>query len=127
MTAAGASARVPRWVAVLASERGTVTAEFAVVMPAVLIVLGVVIGGIFLAAHRVTLVSVSAEVARLEARDDRAAAELLLARLGPAVEVERERQGPLRCLTLTSHPAQGLLAGIALSARSCAVLSAGER
>lgn len=103
------------------SERGTVTAEFAVVLPAVLVVLGLVVGGVYLAAHRLTLVSLSGEIARAEARDDDASAKIVLAHLGRSVTVDREREGDLHCVVLTSHPAQGLLAQIGVSARSCAM------
>ena len=116
-----------RWPEVLASERGTVTAEFAVVLPAVLIVLGVVISGIVLAAHRLTLVSLSGEIVRLEARGDEGAAAQLLDRAGSDVDVARDAPGPLHCVTLTSHPARGILSGIGVSARSCAVRTGGAQ
>lgn len=106
---------------VWASERGTVTAEFAVVLPTVLVVLGLVVGGVYLAAHRLTLVSLSGEIARSEAREDGASAGPVLEHLGESVEVERERDGALHCVVLTSRPAQGLLAQVAVSARSCAM------
>ena len=51
----------------LRDERGAVTAEFAIVLPVVVAILGLVIGAITLAAHRMTLVSLSAELARFEA------------------------------------------------------------
>ncbi|MFV0432374.1 MAG: TadE/TadG family type IV pilus assembly protein [Leucobacter sp.] len=107
---------------VLRDERGTVTAEFAIVLPAVLAVLGLVIGALLLASHRVALVSVAADVARLEARGDEDAAK---ARLGEArgVRAERERRGALHCVTLRSSPAGGALAAISVSARACAATS----
>lgn len=101
-------------------ERGTVTAEFAIVVPAVLAVLGLVIGGIYLAAHRITLVSVSAQVARLEARGDESRAEEQLDALGSRIVVDREEDGALHCVTLRSHPAGGPLAHVAVESRSCA-------
>lgn len=101
-------------------ERGTVTAEFAIVVPAVLAVLGLVVGGISLAAHRITLVSVSAEVARFEARGDADLAEDQLAVLGDRVMVDREDVGALLCVTLRSRPAGGPLAHLAVESRSCA-------
>lgn len=104
-------------------DRGTVTAEFAIVVPAVLAVLGLVIGGILLAAHRIALVSVSAEIARFEARGDRDLAEARLDGLGGRVEVEREDDGALHCVTLRSRPAGGLLTHVTITSRSCAARS----
>ena len=77
----------------LGDERGSVTAEFAIVMPAVLVVLGLAIGGILISAHRIALVSLAAQVARLEARGDAdLAASALGAWNGSSVEVDRSRQ-----------------------------------
>lgn len=114
------------WWAAWANERGTVSAEFAVVLPAVLVVLGLVVGGVMLSAHRLTLVSMSGEIARAEARDDAAAAEAVLSHLGGKVDVDRNRGKALYCVTLTSHPGQGLLAQIGITARSCAVAIGAE-
>ena len=101
-------------------ERGTVTAEFAIVVPAVLAALGLVIGGIYVAAHRITLVSASAEIARSEARGDAELAQKHLDSLGDRVEIERVEDGVLHCVTLRSRPGGGPLARIAVESRSCA-------
>lgn len=107
-------------------DRGAVTAEFAIVLPAVLAVLALAVAAIVLAAHRVALTSAAAEVARLEARGDDDAARHRLAEAGPGTAVSRERDGPLHCVTLRSHPASGLLAVAEVTARGCAaVLDAG--
>lgn len=107
----------------LRDERGTVTAEFAIVLPAVLIVLGLVVSGILLAAQRITLVSVAGEVSRAEARGDDAAAATALEQLSRDVVVEREHPDPLLCVTLTSHPVQGILSELGISARACAAMT----
>lgn len=107
--------------ALLSDERGTVTAEFAIVLPAVLVVLGLVLGGILIASHRATLVSTAAEVARLEARGDAALAAARIASVGGSVEVRREHRGRLSCISLRSHPGGGLLSGIGIEAEACAV------
>lgn len=109
--------------AVLREERGTVTAEFAVVLPAALVVLGLAIGGVLLAAQRVALVSLAGEVARLEARGDADAAEARLAHAGLDVDVERRRDGALLCVGLSTAPGRGALAAITISAESCAAVS----
>ncbi|WP_205879402.1 TadE family protein [Leucobacter triazinivorans] len=108
----------------LGDDRGSVTAEFAIVMPAVLVVLGLAIGGILISAHRIALVSLAAQVARLEARGDADLARSALeAWNGSSVEVDRSRQGGLHCVTLRSHPGEGLLAGIRVETLACAAVS----
>lgn len=79
-----------------------------------------------LSAHRLTLVSMSGEIARAEARDDAAAAEAVISHLGARVDIDRNSGKALHCVTLTSHPGQGLLAQIGISARSCAVAVGAE-
>jgi hypothetical protein len=51
-----------------------VTAEFAVALPAVLLVLLLAIGAVMLSAQRLSLSSAAAQMARHEARGDAAAA-----------------------------------------------------
>lgn len=106
--------------ALRADERGTVTAEFAIVVPAVLAVLALVVGGIYLAAHRITLVSVAGEIARHEARGDVDIAQQSVAALGGRVEVARADEGALHCVTLRSRPARGPLAHVTVESRACA-------
>lgn len=109
-----------RWAGVR-DETGGVTAEFAVVVPVVLVVLGLVIGGVALSAHRITLVSAAADIARLEARGE--SAEPRLANLGAGVGIERERADGLLCVSLRATPVGGLLAAVGVSAQSCAAIS----
>jgi Flp pilus assembly protein TadG len=111
------------WRSVWADDRGTVTAEFALVLPAVVIVLGLVVGGILLATHRITLVSLAGEVSRAEARGDNKAAAEVLARTGNDVSVKRSDEGALHCVTLASRPVDGLLSSVAITARACSALS----
>ncbi|WP_245907473.1 TadE/TadG family type IV pilus assembly protein [Leucobacter massiliensis] len=108
-------------------ERGAVTAEFAVVLPAVLAVLGISIAGVFIAAQRLSLVSLAAQLARFEARGDEDLAAAMLADwAGPPLEAERERSGALHCVVLRSHPAGGLLSAIAVETRACAAVAGEE-
>lgn len=107
----------------LADERGTVTAEFVVVLPVVVIVLGLVVGGILLSTHRISLVSLAGEIARAEARGDDAAAAAVLARVGGGVTVQRSQEGPLHCVNLRSAPGHGMLTQLGISANSCAAVS----
>lgn len=108
---------------VLRDEKGAVTAEFVIVLPAVLAVLTLSVAAILLASHQVVLTSAAAEVARLEARDDGEGARRHLESLGIHAEIARSAEGSLHCVTLSSRPAPGILAAIEISARGCSVRS----
>lgn len=101
------------------------TAEFVVVLPAVLAVLVVALVAILLAAQRVTLTSAAFEISRLEARGDTAAAAMQLGRLAGGTTVARERDGLLHCVRLSARPGAGLLSTIEVSARGCAAVVEG--
>lgn len=107
----------------LADDRGSVTAEFAVVLPAVLVVLSLAVGAVMLSAQRLVLASAAAETARHEARGDGVSAAATLRGLGSDVSVQRVSEGPLHCVTLSASPAGGLLSLLEVSARSCAAVS----
>ena len=105
------------------SDRGAVTAEFVVVLPAVLIVLVMIIGSILIATQQLTLTSAAGDVARLEARGDAAGASLRLSQLMPGVSVARQSLGPLHCVALSARPGAGLLTALQISASGCAARS----
>lgn len=105
----------------LRDERGTVTAEFAVVVTAVLVILGLVVGGIVIATNRLTLASAAADIVRLEARGDTDLAAARLAGAGEGVTVEREHRGGLLCITLRTGAPSGMLAMLAVTGDACAV------
>ncbi len=113
-----------RWVSFDAfrDDSGSVTAEFAVTVPAVLLVLGLVIGGIQLSTHRLTLVSAAAEIARLEARGDHAMAADRIRGLGD-VRIERTSDSGILCVSLTAAPDRGLLALMRVDGRGCAAIT----
>lgn len=104
----------------LHDDDGTVTAEFAVVVPAVLVVLGLVIGGIVIATNRLTLSAAAADIARLEARGDATLAAERIAAVGPGISIERERDGSLLCITLRGGSVRGPLAALAIIGSGCA-------
>lgn len=112
-----------RILTLLRDERGTVTAEFAVVLPAVLIVLGLVIGGVVIATNQLTLASAAADIARLEARGDTQLATERVDRAGVGVTVERERRGTLLCITLRAGSQRGPLAALAVTGEACAAVT----
>lgn len=103
-------------------QRGAVTAEFALTIPAVLLILGLAVGSIYLAAERVSLVSLAGEVARLEARGDTALATARIAEQ-PGATIERTNDGRLLCVTAVSRPGPGLLAAVTVSGRGCAAIA----
>lgn len=102
-------------------ERGGVTAEFAVVLPAILLIIGLVIGATMLSASRVAHVSAAYDLARLEARGDHALATERRKDLPPGATAATTTDGNLLCVTVTSNPGRGVLSAITLSATGCAV------
>lgn len=108
-------------VAALEHQRGAVTAEFVIVLPAVLIVMSLAVGAVMLATHRLTLTSAAAEIARLEARGETASAMSRLEALGDGVHISRSAEGSLSCVTLQSQPLGGALGVVSVASRACAV------
>ncbi len=104
-------------------EQGTVTAEFAVALPAVLVVLGLVLGGVTLVTQRLSLTSAAGDVSRLEARGDHDLAAARLEALPGNIDVERNETGGLLCVTLRAAPGRGILSELAITARACAARS----
>lgn len=102
-------------------QRGAVTAEFAIVLPAVLLVMSLAIGAILLATHRLTLTSAAAEIARLEARGETVSATARLETTGSGVHISRSVEEGLYCVTLQSQPLGGALGGVMVASRACAV------
>ncbi len=80
------------------AERGSVTAELAVAMPAVVLILAFCVGAVGVAAQQVRLQQAAAQAAR---------------------EAGRQQPGEIVCVTLT-EPAAAPLSVLTLSARSCA-------
>ena len=98
-------------------ERGSVTAEFAVALPSVVLVLACCLAGMAVAGQQLRLQDAAALAARTLARGGEP--EALAARLVPGARVGRSADGDLACVTLTA-PAEGLLP-LTLQARSCAL------
>lgn len=98
-------------------DRGSVTAEFAVALPAVVLVLACCISGFSAAGQQLRLTDAAALAARTLARGG--APEALVARLVPGAHVSSGADGDLACVSLTM-PASGPLP-LTLTARSCAL------
>ncbi|MFF1633505.1 TadE family type IV pilus minor pilin [Leifsonia sp. NPDC058248] len=103
----------------LRDERGSVTAEFAVVLPAVLVCLGLCMGAIQAVAQQVRLTDAAAVAARALGRGDDA--DGIVSRSGAAIETERT--GGLLCVRLTAASSVAGLGplGVSTSARACAL------
>jgi Flp pilus assembly protein TadG len=102
-------------------ERGSVTAEFAVALPAIALVLAACLASVQLVAEQVRLTDAAADAARSLGRgeseaDAAAIAGRIAARAALAVSLEE----PFVCVTLSSS-GDGLLGAIELHAESCAV------
>lgn len=104
-------------------QRGSVTAEFAVALPAVALVLAICLGGVQAVSVQVRLTDAAADAARTIARGD--AAEVAVARLAvavPGARLQVDAGAELVCVT-ASAPAgtRTVLAALAVTARSCAL------
>jgi hypothetical protein len=110
-----------RW-ARLSNDRGSAVAEFAVALPAVLLVLAMVLGGIQLGALQVRVQDAAADAARSLGRGD--PASVLASRLTrqvPGAHWSSTRSGALVCAHLAaSAGGPAALLGLTVSATSCA-------
>lgn len=101
------------------------TAEFAAVMPAVVVVLAACLGGLQLASIQVRLHDAAGLGARAVARGDLSAVQTAAARAGTpsATTIATWREGSLACATArtTASWAPGMPA-IELAAESCALV-----
>ena len=102
-------------------DRGSVTAEFAVALPAIALVLAACLASVQLVAVQVRLTDAAADAARALGRgESEAAAGAIADRItgGSALAVSVEE--PFVCASLSTS-GEGLLAAIELHAESCAV------
>ena len=105
-------------------ERGTVTAEFAVVLPSVLLVLALFLGAVNVIGQQVALGSLASSGARMLARgDDPAAVRARVASAAPGASLTQSSDGAFVCLTLAREARFGPigLGAVSLSARDCAL------
>jgi Flp pilus assembly protein TadG len=102
-------------------ERGSVTAEFAVALPAIALVLAACLASVQLAAQQVRLTDAAADAARALGRgESEAAAAAIADRVSGGAGLSAATDGQFVCATLTGS-GSGLLAAIELRAESCAV------
>ncbi|HWI32029.1 MAG TPA: TadE family type IV pilus minor pilin [Microbacterium sp.] len=103
-------------------DEGSVSAEFAVAMPAVIVVLALGVGMLMAGAQHVRLQDAAADAARLVARgepESRAAAAVADAVTGAATTIQR--RGDLVCVTASTAASLGGLIPAPLTATSCAL------
>lgn len=94
------------------------TAELAVAVPAVLVVLAACLGGIRLGVERLRLTDAAAQVARAAARDEPAGAGAA-ERMGGSVAAISRRDGLVCASVRTAVPLLGV--PVPLTATSCAL------
>lgn len=106
-----------------ARDRGSVTAELAVALPAVVLVLGACVWGVQLAAAQVRLEDAAGLAARAAARGD--AVEDALRAAPPGAAVATWPEGDLACARVAVAAAAPLgLPPVPLAAESCALREA---
>lgn len=96
------------------TDPGSITAEFAVALPAVIAVLALCLSGVQVAGQQLRLQDAAAAAARAVARGDGTG---VAQRLSPGSTASQFTDGDLICVGLTAPAAWG----ITLTARSCAL------
>lgn len=108
-------------------ERGSVVAEFAVVMPALLLVLATALGGVQLAGLQLQAQDAAADAARSYARGESAGTVAArLQRQLPGARVVRSRRGDLVCARVEVS-ASGPIARLGVTAVGTSCALAGGR
>ena len=100
------------------------TAEFAVVLPAVLLVLGLCVGAVNVVAQQVQLASLASSAARMLARgDDSATMRARIAAAAPGAQAAETPDGDFVCVGLERQARFGPvgLGTLTLNARGCAL------
>lgn len=101
-------------------DAGAITAEFAVVLPAVVLVLAGAVGALQLGAEQLRLQGATAGAARLLARGDQGATALV-ARIDPDARLLVRSSDSLVCADSTAPARMGILVGLTLRASACAL------
>nr|WP_314845930.1 TadE family type IV pilus minor pilin [uncultured Microbacterium sp.] len=106
----------------LADDRGSVAAELALALPAVVLTVMLGVGALGAASRQVSLQDASADAARLLGRgEDAAAASLAVTTAVPGATVSSAARGDLICVTASAEVAIGGLIRVPLRASSCAL------
>lgn len=105
----------------LGSERGSVAAELAIALPAVLLALLLGVGALNAAAAQVSLQDAAADAARLLGRGESAARAAGVVSQIDGASMASQTVGDLVCVTASVRFRVGRVISIPLSARSCAL------
>lgn len=106
---------------VLGGERGSVAAELAVALPAVLLALLLGVGALHAAATQVALQDASADAARLLGRGESAARAAAVVTAVDGAVMATHGGGDVVCVTASIQTRIGWLISIPLRADSCAL------
>jgi len=121
----GVRARLVRLLRRVDDERGSATVEFAMTMPALILVVSFVAASLGVTSQSVRLADAAAVVARQTARGDRGSVGSTLARLAPGAAVSEFVTADLVCVDLRRQVRLGLVGEVALASRSCAPRAGG--
>jgi Flp pilus assembly protein TadG len=102
------------------SDTGSITAEFAAVVPAVILLLAVALGGIRLAGEQLQLQAAAQDASRMIARGEAGASATVL-RVASGATITGAESGDLVCVRARAPAALGILRGITLNASACAL------
>ncbi|WP_226531511.1 TadE family type IV pilus minor pilin [Microbacterium paraoxydans] len=103
-------------------ERGSVAAELALAVPAVVLALLLGAGALGAASRQVALQDASADAARLLGRGEGAdAAEAVVRVAVPGAGASASRRGELVCVTASAEASLGAVVRVPLRASSCAL------
>ena len=103
-------------------DRGSVTAEFAIVLPVLVLLIAFGVGALSATSARVRLEDAAADAARLVARgDDRAAAAEAVTRAVGGARLGIDRRDELVCATATASARVLGVVSVPLTATSCAL------
>ncbi|MEO5534073.1 MAG: TadE family type IV pilus minor pilin [Pseudolysinimonas sp.] len=111
----------------LGDDRGSVTAEFAVAFPAVLVIVALLLGGIQIATLQVRAQDAAADAARGLARGDaQEVIETRLARQVSGAALSTWLDGDLRCVRVEVAPiGAAAVLGLRAAASACALRDVG--
>lgn len=106
----------------LAAEHGTITAEFAVVVPAVVLVLAMGLSALQVGVLQLRAADAAADGARSLGRgDDAGTAAARVARVLPGASLSSSSDGDLVCVQVDAAAGSGIAALVPVSASACAM------
>lgn len=111
-----------RWREGAGSERGSVAAELALALPAVVLTLALGAGALGAAARQVALQDAAADAARVLGRgEDAGTAAGIVSRAVPGSTMSSGLSGDMVCVTARSEVGIGSIVRLPLQASSCAL------